>query len=114
LIRAGNYVLTFSLVCLAWVFFRANNVHDGFTIVHNMLTIKQGSLFIGFAAGFIYSVLLIIFLVAAEVNYEYFNNKLSLIYNDKPAVRMAGYALLILILLMIGVFNGGQFIYFQF
>lgn len=112
--RLLSYVLTFALVCLAWVFFRANTVQDAFTIISNMFTLKSGPLFIGFAAGFGYSVLLIIFLMIAEVNYEYFNNKLSLIYNPKPVWRMAGYAVLILAMLLIGVFNGGQFIYFQF
>jgi len=109
-----NYVTTFVLVCLAWVFFRANTVQDGFTIISNILTFKKGGLFIGFAAGLVYSVLLIIFLVIAEINYEYFNNKFSLIYNRAASVRGIGYVLLLLIILMLGVFNGGQFIYFQF
>lgn len=111
---AINYITTFILVCLAWVFFRANSVQDGFTIISNILTFKEGSLFIGFAAGLVYSVLLIIFLIIAEINYEYFNNKLSLIYSKSAAVRGLGYILLMLVILMIGVFNGGQFIYFQF
>lgn len=109
-----NYVVTFALVSLAWVFFRANSVQDAFTIVGNILTMKEGGLFVGFAAGFVYSIVLIIFLLLAEINYEYFANKWSLIYSGKPMVRTAGYALLIIAMLMIGVFNGGQFIYFQF
>lgn len=109
-----NYAVTFVLVCLAWVFFRANTVQDGFTIVSNILTFKSGGLFIGFAAGFVYSILLIAFLLIAEINYEYFNNKFSMIYHRLPVVRGLGYLLLLVIFLMIGVFNGGQFIYFQF
>lgn len=111
---AMNYVTTFTLVALAWVFFRANSVQDAFTIVTNILTFKSGGLFIGFAAGFVYSILLIIFLLLAEINYEYFNNKLSLIYHRHVSVRYVGYTLLLLLILMIGVFNGSQFIYFQF
>ncbi|MCB9046044.1 MAG: MBOAT family protein [Chitinophagales bacterium] len=109
-----NYITTFVLVCLAWVFFRANTVQDGFTIISNILTFKKGGLFIGFAAGLVYSVLLIIFLIITEINYEYFNNKFSLIYSKRPVVREVGYVLLLLTILIIGVFNGGQFIYFQF
>jgi D-alanyl-lipoteichoic acid acyltransferase DltB (MBOAT superfamily) len=109
-----NYILTFSLVSLAWIFFRANTVHDGMTIVQNILTFKPGSLFIGFSAGFVYSIILIVFLMITEFNYEYLNNKFSLIYKGSPALRFAGYALLIIVILLIGVFNGGQFIYFQF
>lgn len=109
-----NYITTFVLVCLAWVFFRANSVQDAFTIVSNIITFKEGGLFIGFAAGFVYSILLIIFLILAEINYEYLNNRLSMIYNRSITIRTAGYAILLLLMLMIGVFNGGQFIYFQF
>jgi len=82
--------------------------------MRNIFTLKPGPLFIGFAAGFVYSILLIIFLVASEINQEYFQNRYSLIYNRMPAIRYTGYVLLIVTMLMVGVFNGGQFIYFQF
>lgn len=110
----ANYLVTFILVSLAWVFFRANTVQDAFTIIGNILTLKPGGLFVGFAAGLVYSFLLIIFLMVAEINYEYFDNRFSLIHSGNGVARLAGYTLLILVLLMIGVFNGGQFIYFQF
>lgn len=109
-----SHIITFVLVCLAWVFFRANTVQDGFTIVENILTLKSGSLFIGFAAGFVYSILLIIFLMFAEYNYEYLENRLSMIYSNSAITRTLGYLILLIGILMIGVFNGGQFIYFQF
>jgi hypothetical protein len=57
---------------------------------------------------------MIVFLMLAEINQEFLAEKWSLIWNPKPAVRMIGYATLLLIMLLIGVFNGGQFIYFQF
>lgn len=109
-----NYVLTFTLVSFAWIFFRANSVGQAMTIVENIVTLKPGALFIGFSAGFAYSIILIIFLMLTEFNYEYLNNKFSLIYKSSPVLRYAGYTLLIIIILLIGVFNGGQFIYFQF
>lgn len=114
IVSAFGYLITFALVCFAWIFFRANTVHDAFTIAGNILTFKPGGLFIGFAAGFVYSIMLIIFLIIAEINYEYINNKLSLIYNNRPFLRFVGYLLLVIAILTIGVFNGGQFIYFQF
>lgn len=109
-----RYLLTFCLVCIAWVFFRAATVQDAFMIMGNILTAAPGGLFVGYAAGFAYSILLIVFLFIAEVNEEFFANKWSLIWSPKPAVRMAGYVLLLLVMMLIGVFNGGQFIYFQF
>ncbi len=109
-----NYILTFSLVSFAWIFFRANSVGQAMTIVENIVTLKPGALFIGFSAGFAYSIILIIFLMLTEFNYEYLNNRFSLIYKSSPVLRYAGYTLLIIVILLIGVFNGGQFIYFQF
>ena len=50
----------------------------------------------------------------AEINQEFLAERWSMVWSPKPAVRMAGYALLLIVMLMIGVFNGGQFIYFQF
>jgi hypothetical protein len=106
--------LTFSLACFAWIFFRANTVQDAFTIIENIFTWRAGNFFVGYGAGFAYSVLLIVFLLLAEINQEFLAEKWSMIWHPKPAVRMAGYALLLLIMLLVGVFNGGQFIYFQF
>lgn len=115
--RGGNllrYLVTFTLVCFAWIFFRADSISTAFTIVENIVTLKPGSFFVGFAAGFVYSVLLIIFLILAEINQEFLAEKWSLLWSPKPALRIIGYAGLLLLMLLIGVFNGGQFIYFQF
>jgi D-alanyl-lipoteichoic acid acyltransferase DltB (MBOAT superfamily) len=114
LARLPYYVLTFCLASFAWIFFRANSVHDAFLIVENIFTLRAGSFYVGFAAGFVYSVILIIFLMLAEINQEFLAEKWSMIWHPKPSVRMAGYALLLIVMLLIGVFNGGQFIYFQF
>jgi D-alanyl-lipoteichoic acid acyltransferase DltB (MBOAT superfamily) len=112
--KIPGYIVTFALACFAWIFFRANNIHDAFTIIHNITTFKPGGLFVGYAAGFLYSWLLIIFLLLAEINEEFLGNRWSLIWSTQPALRMTGYAFLLLLMLLIGVFNGGQFIYFQF
>lgn len=112
--RLPQYVLTFSLACFAWIFFRANSVQEAFTVVTNIFTLRPGSFFVGYAAGFMYSVGLILFLMLAEINQEFLAEKWSMVWSPRPTVRMAGYALLLIVMLMIGVFNGGQFIYFQF
>ncbi len=108
------YLLTFTLASFAWIFFRADSVGTAFTIIQNIFTLRPGPFFVGFAAGFVYSVGLIIFLILAEINQEFFAEKWSMIWSPRPSVRMAGYAILLLVMLLIGVFNGGQFIYFQF
>ncbi len=112
--RIIRWFLNFVLVAIAWVFFRASNFQAAKQILKNIYTLKPGSLYIGNAAFLVYSFLLILFLFLAEYNTEKLNNKYSLLYNKNKLARWSGYVLLILTMLCIGVFNGGQFIYFQF
>ncbi|MFT3946319.1 MAG: MBOAT family O-acyltransferase [Agriterribacter sp.] len=109
-----QWALNFTLVSLAWIFFRASNLDKAKTIIYNIFSFKKGSLFIGNASYLVYSILLIVFLFIADYNTEKWNNKFSLIYSKNNTFRMIGYASLIIVLLWIGVLNGGQFIYFQF
>ena len=55
----------------------------------------------------------VVFLIVVEHFQEFYPN-IKIINNDNVGVRYAGYVLLLVLLLSVGVFNGGQFIYFQF
>jgi D-alanyl-lipoteichoic acid acyltransferase DltB (MBOAT superfamily) len=112
--RWVRWILNFSLVTLAWVFFRAANVHVAKQILKNICTLKPGPLYIGNASYLVYGMAMILFLLMAEYNTEKLGNKLSLLYSTNKSIRWTGYVLMILTILCIGVFNGGQFIYFQF
>jgi hypothetical protein len=112
--RFIRWSLNFILVAIAWVFFRAANFQAAKQILKNIYTFKSGSLYIGNASYLVYGFGLILFLFAAEYNAEKLNNKYSLLFSEHKAWRWSGYLLLILTILCIGVFNGGQFIYFQF
>jgi len=109
-----KWIFNFALVAFTWIFFRAHHLAEAKQILINIFTWKKGGLYIGNAASFGYSFLLIAFLLIADYNTEKWNNKFSLIYHANKTVRWIGYLTLIMILLLIGVFNGGQFIYFQF
>jgi D-alanyl-lipoteichoic acid acyltransferase DltB (MBOAT superfamily) len=109
-----QWLITFILVMVSWIFFRAESVHKAWTILSNIISMKPGKLYIGNDAYFLYDILLIAFLFAADFNTEKFRNKYSLIHSEKKWLRWAGYAILVYMILAIGVINGGQFIYFQF
>lgn len=109
-----RWIINFTLVSLAWIFFRASNLQEAKTIIYNIVSLKKGGLYIGNPAFLAYGIILIIFLFLADYNTEKLNNKYSLIYHNNDIVRWIGYVILILTILVIGVFNGGQFIYFQF
>ncbi len=110
-----NILITFCLVTLTWIFFRASSVSEAFYICKSIFTLKKGKFFLGDPQNtFVYYIFGILFLLTVEANQEYFNSKFTLLYNKNIFMRYAGLFLLILIIMLIGVFNGGQFIYFQF
>ncbi|HXS36031.1 MAG TPA: MBOAT family O-acyltransferase [Flavipsychrobacter sp.] len=109
-----NVLITFVLVSFAWIFFRANNIHDAFTVARSILIWKKGPFFVGDVNEFSYSIFALVFLLLVEFKQEYFNTSFSLLYNNNKLVRQFAYVLLLLMIITIGVFNGGQFIYFQF
>jgi D-alanyl-lipoteichoic acid acyltransferase DltB (MBOAT superfamily) len=106
-------LFTFLLTSFAWIFFRANTVSDAFLIIKKIAAFK-GPLFLENASILIYCLFGILFLLAAEFKKEYYKDSFSLLNNQNRLVRHLAYATLILLILVIGVFDGGQFIYFQF
>jgi alginate O-acetyltransferase complex protein AlgI len=107
-------LITFILTSFAWIFFRANTLSDAFTVVKNIVTLKKGPLFYENISFLVYCIFGILFLLAVEFKKEYFRDGFSLVHHKNRLVRYSAYAALILIILAIGVFDGGQFIYFQF
>ena len=112
--RSIRWILNFVLVAIAWIFFQASNFQTAKQILKNIYTFKPGPLYIGNASYLVYSFFAILFLFAAEYNAEKLNNRYAWLYSERKVLRWSAYLLLILTLLSIGVFNGGQFIYFQF
>jgi alginate O-acetyltransferase complex protein AlgI len=104
---------TFLLTCFARIFFRANNVSDAFSIVKKIVTFNSPG-FLKDTTMLIYSVAAILLLVITEFNEEYYKSNFTLLYNKKPAISTFTCAFLIIIIVVLGVFDGGQFIYFQF
>ena len=104
---------TFILTCFAWIFFRANTIQDAFTIIKKISLFKGPIHHEGFSI-IIFSVLGIFFLLLVEFKKEYFNNIFTFSQNNNWLVRKLYYCFLIIVILLIGVFDGGQFIYFQF
>jgi D-alanyl-lipoteichoic acid acyltransferase DltB (MBOAT superfamily) len=108
-----NIGFTFTLTCLAWVFFRASTVDDAFLIVSKMLQ-PSGSLFIPSLSGMIYAFFGLAILLLYEIKKEYFDSSIISLGQMNVVYRYAVYSFLILLILLIGVFDSGQFIYFQF
>ena len=109
--RIARVLIVFILVDFAWIFFRANNLTEAMYIVKSIADFS-GTLFIDYKV-FFYGFIGLLILFVNDLIVE--NYKDSIILNDQLNGKVVTYyAILICILLSIGVFNGGQFIYFQF
>jgi D-alanyl-lipoteichoic acid acyltransferase DltB (MBOAT superfamily) len=107
----GTMVL--SIVTFAWIFFRADSLTDAFTLISNLKSFGKMP-FLGSGINqFGHCILAIILLFSIEYVME-FKPNFKLINNSKPVIRWASIMALLFIILVFGVFNGGQFIYFQF
>ena len=106
-------VFTISYFGFSLMFFRAKNLHQAFNIIKRIFTAK-GDLYIGNLSIILFSVLGILFLILFEVKKEYFNKQFTFSNNRNWLVRNIYYCLLLFIILIAGVFDGGEFIYFQF
>jgi D-alanyl-lipoteichoic acid acyltransferase DltB (MBOAT superfamily) len=110
-IKIGKIILTFHLVCFAWVFFRANSISDAFYILTHLFSgwpvffVNIQALVYG-GAGVL--VLLFVHFFNAQMSH-----KINYYRLPKPLQWTLLYALVFSIILF-GVDGDSQFIYFQF
>jgi alginate O-acetyltransferase complex protein AlgI len=104
---------TFTLVMFCWIFFRAGSFSEAIKIIITIFT-SSGIVFYSSPYDLIYAVIGIIMLLAVELKQEFFNDRWPVLYNRHQGVRIAGVVVIVLIILLLGVFDGGQFIYFQY
>ncbi|MBG9376728.1 MBOAT family protein [Panacibacter sp. DH6] len=107
-------ITVYIFVTISAVWFRSLTVEQGWYITKSMFTLKPGGFFKGEPpTNFYYYLFAVAMLVITEHVQEYYPN-FQLIGNSNVVVRYTGYVLILTMILMVGVFNGGQFIYFQF
>lgn len=112
-LKATLILVNFILVLLAWVFFRANTTADAFAILGKIFT-NPGIPFKESVTTYIYGLFALVILMMKEISEEYFPESNRFFESKKPLVAAFASSLVIVIILSIGVFDGGQFIYFQF
>lgn len=105
--------ITFILVSFTWIFFRASSLSLAIEIIKKIFT-SIGTPYYESPANIIYAVFGILTLIIVDFKREFFNNRFSLLYNKYSAIRLGTIVTMVMVILLLGVFNGGQFIYFQF
>ncbi len=111
--RVYGVLITFILVTFAWIFFRARNLTDAFLIIKKIY-LFSGPLYIGEMRRLLICIIEIIFLIIIEMRTEYFGPWTFPFKNSIWLQEQMVYAFLIILILLLGVFDGGQFLYFQF
>jgi len=122
--RYTQVFTTFFLVCFAWIFFRARNMNEAFYIVTHTLSnlndylslegIKTSLTGLGFGRfDFLIAFMSIGFMECVHLFQRH--GKIRHMLSERPNwLRWAFYYLIIMWILLFGVFNKSQFIYFQF
>jgi alginate O-acetyltransferase complex protein AlgI len=108
-------VITFSLISITWIFFRAKSVDQGWYILTHLLSRRGESI----AALGVSSPQLVIscILIAGLLTIEAFqttDDPREYVIGQPAWVRWAVYYSVVVLTLTIGVFNRSEFIYFQF
>lgn len=111
----------FILVCFAWIFFRANSINDSILIISSIADFSSYDLsqlslqLVPENKHSVYTIdiflgwLWIVFLLAVEIT----NLRVNFNTLARP-LRWAFYYIAIIIMLILGVYDSSQFIYFQF
>lgn len=100
--------LTFQLVCLTWIFFRAENFHSACGMLFSIVTFKGGTLYL---TGGVMVLLFVSFLLhILKGRFQMYNIFMSLPYQ----IRYAAYSIGIFLLFFNKASVSTQFIYFQF
>lgn len=105
--------LTVACFAFSSIFFRAGSVGEALAIIKKIIHFK-GPLFFDSASMLMFMLMALFYIIAHDIKKEFFDNRIALAQNKHWLVRNGYYCLLIIIILATGVFDGGEFIYFQF
>lgn len=95
------------------IFFRSDSVSDALAIIKKIFSFK-GPFFYDTPSTFLFILMAVFYISAYELKKEYFNTVFTFSKSKFWLVRNLYYCALIIIILLTAVFDGGEFIYFQF
>lgn len=102
------------LVAFAWIFFRAASLEDAFSLIENFQSFGQKPFLGDGISNLAHCILAISLLFLIEYKMEYFGQRFNVFTHKLAWVRWSSLVVAIFIIILFGVFSGGQFIYFQF
>ena len=123
--RALRRVITFGLVCFAWIFFRAGDMSDALDMIGNMLQFDRVAMFDGSIYGLgvsreYFKVLDVAILALGYVDYHKYKgtDMAKVLLSQEWWFRLLAEAGLIFVIMLFGCYgteyDTSEFIYFQF
>ncbi len=113
--RFFGIVITFNLVCFAWIFFRADSFERGWDMISQIFTQFNGAIWLDFFAGYKYVMLLIALAYFTHFLSDNLYSKITSAFERIP-ILVYPIVLAVVIWLVIQMQSGAvqPFIYFQF
>ena len=111
LFKTISPIFCFSMVCLAWIFFRANTITDAFSIINKIFT-NPGRPFYDIYV-FVYGVASLAILLIKDAKDAY-GVKIGFLHAKSFALRFISFISLIVYIMLFGALSADSFIYFQF
>jgi len=108
-----SILLTFLFFAFSLVVFRTTNLSGAVNIIHVMLS-GSGKLFIDHPSTMLFIIIGSVILLTSDFIKEYGKTRYNVIHVRGWIFQALAYSLLILYIIVAGVFDGGQFIYFAF
>ena len=119
-------IVTFTFVCLGWIFFRAKNMHDAKQLLGSIFHFSRKYISIlddgthGIRAGIlglpVWSFMYCFFLIPIFLYLDYYvgSGKAATIKTKSFFIRWCVYNVMIVIIFLFGIFGFREFIYFKF
>jgi D-alanyl-lipoteichoic acid acyltransferase DltB (MBOAT superfamily) len=113
IIHCFNVFVTFIVITITWIFFRAKTLGDAMQIFDRILSVP-GGLFRVPMQALSYGSFFILLLIISDFLQEKNNGRHFFLENKYSWVRYISYLTVVILILLFGVFDSSRFIYFQF
>jgi alginate O-acetyltransferase complex protein AlgI len=108
---------TFILVCVGWIFFRAQSTSEALTILYKIVSFSGDFKLVVYGASSVFgatSILISVAMIFILWANDYFQDTHQRLFNKRPIFDILTNGVLLFLILSFGVFQKTSFIYFQF
>jgi alginate O-acetyltransferase complex protein AlgI len=112
ILKPFSIIFTFLLISFSLILFRADNMEQAISFITGFN--NKGSFFTGSIPILIYSIFGIFIIMIKDIRIEFFKKNIFELKTNLIILKHLPYALLLILIMLFGVFDGSQFIYFKF